>query len=303
MEDLSGHRFYFVTLTAPSFGAIHRVPKTKDTPQGACKCGQVHQHGDPLRGTPLNIRGYRYGNQAKWNQAASELFRRTVRYTEELLPDMEWAFAREWQLRGALHFHGIVRIPMEYEEPKVWQALQRMRTYSFGNFSWGAEFDMQRITSDSATGSVRYMAKVVSYSAKQQGDVGLISEERQRHYTRLDWNAARLVCGRRGCKGDGTCQGSMHRSFGFAGQMITRSRKWSLAGLTGVTLIEERKQYAIEQAAQGGNTLQQSGLEALAKAWDTERREQLRQQWKGNKAAEVVESFFGPTTGGNHEHG
>lgn len=298
LEDVSGYRFYFVTLTAPSFGAIHRVPKSKDAPEGMCKCGQVHKHGDPLRGTPLNTRWYKYREQVRWNQAASELFRRTVKYTEERLPYVEWSFAREWQVRGALHFHGIVRVPLSYDEAQTWQALQRMRTYSFGEFAWGKEIDVQGIKGDSATGSVRYMAKVVSYSAKQQGDVGLISEDRRRHYERLDWHASRLICGRSGCKGDSTCEGSMHRSFGFAGQMITRSRTWSLAGLTRSTLVEERKQYAAEQVRQGGSKTQQTGLEVLAKAWDTERRDTLRIEWKGNKAAGVVESFFGTTTGG-----
>lgn len=297
-EMLSGFRFYFVTLTAPSFGGIHRVPKGKDSASVVCKCGKRHQHGSEFRGTPTSPRWYKYREQARWNQASSQLFKRTIKYTEDLLPAVEWSFAREWQVRGALHFHGIVRVPAEYDEVQTWQALQRMRTYTYGDFEWGKEIDVQVISGDSASGSVRYMAKVVAYTAKQQGEEGPISATRRRHYERLDWHAARLVCGKRGCRGDGTCEGAAHRSFGYAGQMITRSQGWSLAGLTRGTLVLERKKYATENAS----SQHQMRLETLAKAWDTERRAELNQSLvttglNRDLLREVEDAFFGKTAG------
>lgn len=292
-ETLAGYRFYFVTLTAPSFGGIHRVPKSKGSEVTACSCGTVHLHGSELRGTPTKPRFYRYKDQTRWNQATSELFRRTMTYTEDLLPDLEWSFAREWQVRGALHFHGIIRVPVAYDEGKTWQALQLMKTYSYGDFAWGKEFDVKSIKGDSASGSVRYMAKVVAYTAKQQGDEGLISPARRGHFDRLDKHAARLICGSRGCKGDGTCKGLAHRSFGYAGQMITRSKGWSLVGLTRTSLVEERKRYA-EQNSNAGH---QKELEVLSKAWDSDRRAVLQTTWSSNESSvtEVVEDFFGTT--------
>jgi hypothetical protein len=285
-EMLSEFDYYFVTLTAPSFGGIHRVPKSKDAKVPACSCGSVHKYGDALRGTPTKPRFYRYADQARWNQATSELFHRTIKYTTELLPDIEWAFAREWQVRGALHFHGIVRVPAAYDEGKTWQALQLMKTYSHGDFSWGKEIDVQAVRGDAASGSVRYMSKVVAYTAKQQGDAGLVSPERQVHYDRLDKHAARLICGSRGCKGDGTCKGLMHRSFGYAGQLITRSKQWSLAGLTRTTLVEERKRYAEQNSNSNSH---QSALEVLAKAWDSDIRADLG-EWCGISDSESVVS-------------
>lgn len=298
-EMLSGYTFWFVTLTAPSFGAIHRVPKSKASEVVRCACGETHQHGSEYRGTPLNQRWYKYGLQAKWNQASSELFRISGKHLSKLIPDVEWSFAREWQSRGALHFHGIVRVPAGYDQTKTWHALQKMRTYTSGDFSWGKEIDVQAINGDDAGNSVRYMAKVVSYTAKQQGDEGLISEVRRKHYERLDWHAARLICGAAGCRGNGSCTGRAHRSFGYAGQMITRSKGWSLVGLNQSSLVEERKQYAIEHAAQ---TRHQNELELLSKSWDAERRSEMVQDMDHGGfnevwMQEVMVGLFGKTAG------
>lgn len=297
-QMLAGYRFYFVTLTAPSFGAVHRVPKTKDSLVMQCVCGKSHKYGSAYRGTPVNPRWYKYREQVRWNQASSELFKRTVKYTEDLLPELSWSFAREWQVRGALHFHGIIRVPASYDEVQVWQALQKMGSYKYGDYGWGKQFDVQGIKGESSANSVRYMSKVVSYTAKQQGDVGIISAQRRTHFERLDWHAARLVCRGRGCKGDGTCKGAAHRSFGYAGQMITRSKDWSLAGLTQGSLVLERQRYA----AQNASNQHQSGLESLAKAWDTERRAELNESLSAaglnvDLLREVEDSFFGKTAG------
>jgi hypothetical protein len=289
-EMLSEFDFYFVTLTAPSFGGTHRVPKSKDSKAVECRCGTVHEYGSELRGTPTGT-SYRYSAQTRWNQATSELFRRTIRYTTELLPDLEFSFSREWQVRGALHFHGIIRVPASYDEGMTWSALQQMRTYSYGEFAWGKEMDVQRIAGDSAVGSVRYMSKVVAYTAKQQGDVGVISEVRQAHYGLLDKHAARLICSSRGCKGDGTCMGLAHRSFGYAGQLITRSKGWSLAGLTRSTLMEERRQFAEQNS---NNKAHQSALDVLAKAWVSDIRADVR-IWDAGREGDVdamADDFF-----------
>lgn len=299
-EMLAGYRFYFVTLTAPSFGRIHTVPRSEKAQAKKCGCGKMHKKGSELRGTPLNSRWYKYREQVRWNQASSELFRRSMRYTEELLPDFEWSFAREWQVRGALHFHGIIRVPDSYSETQVFTSLQKIRTYTFGDFAWGREIDVQGIKADSAENSVRYMAKVVSYTAKQQGDEGLISDARRRYFERLDWHAARLVCGSAGCKGDATCTGSAHRAFGYAGQMITRSRGWSLIGLNQTALVLERKKFATENHSEE----HQKTLEILSKSWDDERRAELIAEMDTGGVNEIWEqeladSFFGINTDGS----
>lgn len=68
--DQQRYRFYFLTLTAPSFGAVHRVPKSDRTGEiRKCRCGKLH---DPLkdaglRGVPIDLDEYDYAGCVRFN--------------------------------------------------------------------------------------------------------------------------------------------------------------------------------------------------------------------------------------------
>src|SRR5689334_825864 len=43
---LTAFRYFFITLSAPSFGAVHRIPKWREDRGRRCGCGAVHRHSD-----------------------------------------------------------------------------------------------------------------------------------------------------------------------------------------------------------------------------------------------------------------
>ena len=87
-------------------------------------CWQRHDEGDPRLGEPLCPRCYKAGAQVLWNALAGRLWSRTIIYlyrtvakaagmTEaELRRVVRISFAKvaEYQKRGAVHFHAVIRL-------------------------------------------------------------------------------------------------------------------------------------------------------------------------------------------------
>lgn len=66
---------------------------------------------------------------------------------------------------------------------------------------------------------------------------------------------------RQGCAGKRVCDGRMHRTHGYAGQMLTKSKGWSFAALTFGELRAQRSRFA----GMGSSTVQQAELEEAAR--------------------------------------
>lgn len=231
-EMLAPFRFFFVTFTAPSFGRIRD-------------------------GVPADSRRYEYRNQVTWNQQSSALFHATTVALERRLPESEWVFVREWQKRGAIHFHGIVRVPRWIEASDVWRELKALRAVQSNGIGWGRQMNVQQVTGE-ASNTVRYMSKVVAYTSKHQGGQrGGPSENVADFYSRLDEHARNLVCNKSGCVARATCKGRMHRTHGYAGQMLSKSKGWSFTALTFGRLNAQRAAFAAGQS----NTVQQAELQ------------------------------------------
>jgi hypothetical protein len=135
-ESVSSHPAIFATLTAPSFGAVHSAfqdrprPCTPANPKARCPHGRAlscfdrHGSGDAVVGQPLCPNCYRYSQQVLWNSLSSELWRRTTIYLRralaaavdmtpsELDTHVRVSFCKvaEFQRRGAVHLHVIVRL-------------------------------------------------------------------------------------------------------------------------------------------------------------------------------------------------
>jgi hypothetical protein len=137
-ETVAGHPRLFVTFTAPSFGPVHSrraqgllvypchpYRQGQRCPHGRrVGCWQRHDPEDPKLGEPLCARCYQAGAQVLWNALAGRLWSRTTIYlyrtlakaagmTEaELRRVVRIAFAKvaEYQKRGAVHFHAIIRL-------------------------------------------------------------------------------------------------------------------------------------------------------------------------------------------------
>jgi len=122
----------FVTLTAPSFGPVHRAGKMcrPRWNAGNCEhgrslgCGAVHAPDAPVVGQPVCANCYDYPGHVLWHAHASKLWDRFVIDVRRRLASAvgivqscfaahaRLSFARiaEYQKRAAVHVHAVVRL-------------------------------------------------------------------------------------------------------------------------------------------------------------------------------------------------
>jgi hypothetical protein len=137
-ETISGHPRLFVTFTAPSFGQVHSrktqgrlVLPCHPYRQGArcphgtrAGCWHRHDEDDPRLGEPICPACYDAQAQVLWNALAPELWRRTTITVQRALARLvgvqegelrrlvriSYAKVAEFQRRGAVHFHAVIRL-------------------------------------------------------------------------------------------------------------------------------------------------------------------------------------------------
>jgi hypothetical protein len=138
---VAAHPLVFATFTAPSFGPVHTAkkpgrpgsrrctPRTGDRRQ-VCPhgrplwCMTIHDHTDPATGQPLCPDCYDYPTHLVWQWWAPELWRRfTITLRRQLaqhlqlsetaagqLVRVQFAKVAEYQRRGVIHFHALIRL-------------------------------------------------------------------------------------------------------------------------------------------------------------------------------------------------
>ncbi|UXY32584.1 replication initiator [Streptomyces sp. HUAS TT20] len=135
----------FVTLTAPSFGPVHKSGE-KCRPRrdgGTCEhgrplcCGAVHALDAPVVGQPLCPDCYDYTGHVLWHAHASQLWdrfvidvRRRIASSVGLVQShfarharLSFARVAEYQKRAAVHVHAVVRLDGPNgpdDEPPAW---------------------------------------------------------------------------------------------------------------------------------------------------------------------------------------
>jgi hypothetical protein len=137
-ETVAVHPRLFVTFTAPSFGRVHTrkaqgrlVLPCRPYRQGArcprgrrAGCWHRHDPDDPRLGEPLCPSCYDAEAQVLWNALAPELWRRTTIAVQRALGRLvgvqegelrrlvrvSYAKVAEFQRRGAVHFHAVIRL-------------------------------------------------------------------------------------------------------------------------------------------------------------------------------------------------
>jgi len=209
-ESVAGHPRLFVTFTAPSFGRVHTrkaqgrlVLPCRPYRQGArcthglrAGCWHRHDEDDPRLGEPLCPACYDARAQVLWNALAPELWRRTtiavyralgrlvgLREGElRRLVRISYAKVAEFQRRGAVHFHAVIRLdaatecrcpgclappPQPFTASLLEEALRlavpavRVHCPAFdgepGRYArWGEQLDVRNITTgDDQAGSCR----------------------------------------------------------------------------------------------------------------------------------------------------
>ncbi|WP_062216866.1 replication initiator [Streptomyces sp. NBRC 109706] len=137
-ERVGGHPRVFATLTAPGFGAVHTRrersgeplpcrprPFDQRCPHGRpIGCRIQHTHSDPRLGEPLCPRCYDYAGAVLWQAHAGTLWHRfALELRRELARRagltrsafaervrLSYAKVAEYQRRGLVHFHAVVRL-------------------------------------------------------------------------------------------------------------------------------------------------------------------------------------------------
>ncbi|MDP8968913.1 MAG: replication initiation protein [Actinomycetota bacterium] len=136
-ETVAGHPAVFATFTAPSFGPVHsrrarngrtltcRPKDPRTCPHGRPKgCRRRHDPDDPTLGQPLCAECYDPDGAVLWNAVAPELWRRTTIYMRRALARLcgvsraqlertvrvSYVKVAEYQRRGLVHFHAVVRL-------------------------------------------------------------------------------------------------------------------------------------------------------------------------------------------------
>jgi hypothetical protein len=134
-ESVAANPLLFVTLTAPSFGAVH----TARNPAGPCRsrsaasrcphgtptsCRLIHDPDSPLMGAPICPACYDAASAVIWQWWAPELWRRFTITLRRLLArtlgvgesrlgrvaSLQYAKVAEFQHRGLVHFHALIRL-------------------------------------------------------------------------------------------------------------------------------------------------------------------------------------------------
>src|ERR1035437_1561064 len=147
--EWAGHPRVFATLTAPSFGAVHRrvvhgastLPCRRGANEATCahgrplSCRVRHGEDDPAIGQPLCPNCYDYQGAVLWNAHAGVLWRRTTIAMTRLLAAragvprteigdlarLSFVKVAEFQTRGLVHLHVILRLDgPERSAPPAW---------------------------------------------------------------------------------------------------------------------------------------------------------------------------------------
>jgi hypothetical protein len=214
-DTVAIHPCVFVTLTAPSYGPVHayrekdgRVLRchprrgNRTCPHGnRLSCTEKHAPDDDRLGDPLCPDCYDYTGSVLFNACAPELWRRftiTLRRTlarrtgltnKALAAQLRVSFAKvaEYQRRGAVHFHAIIRLDGPAgpsTTPPAWATLDLLIAaiaqaadavhletppaagLASRTLAWGREHDIRPITTTGDVTDTKVAAYVAKYATK-----------------------------------------------------------------------------------------------------------------------------------------
>ncbi|GAA3127492.1 plasmid replication initiator protein [Streptomyces rectiviolaceus] len=284
-ERVQLHPRLFVTLTAPSFGAVHRATESGTYCRarrdgGTCKhgrpvgCGMQHAETDSTVGQPLCQDCYDYVGHALWHASAGRLWNRFCHMVRRHLASaagvtqtafkehltLSFAKVAEYQKRGAVHFHAVIRLdgPDGPESPPpAWATAQLLEQavqsaadmvevhtpYSPAtgerDIHWGRQLDVHPIRSDAFTESAvtdsAVAAYVAKYVSKSVGDSGGIdyritdAESIRLAPVNAHLRALMAVCWRLGGlpELESLNLRSWTHALGYRGHVLTKSRRYS----------------------------------------------------------------------------
>jgi hypothetical protein len=321
-ETVAENPLVFATVTAPSFGRVHgrrdgarRCPPTARGPKGCAHgrprtCQASHAEDDPLLGQPLCGECYDYASHVIWQWWAPDLWRRftialrrLVAKTLDLpasrlgeLATVQYAKVAEYQLRGVVHFHALVRL----DGPKtpdgfapapslvdaqvladlVRQAAAAVRLTVPGVddddparvLAFGRQLDARPVRTGRRTDDpdrtltpeqvAGYLAKYATKSATDTGNTDSPHHRRIRATARdLAARAQTQARGRGDDPGPYERLGKWVHMLGFRGHFATKSRRYSIT-LGALRRARRRAQALIAEHKAEGRPLDLAALEA-----------------------------------------
>ncbi|MFF9566831.1 replication initiator protein RepSA [Streptomyces sp. NPDC014685] len=281
------HPRVFATLTAPSFGPVHNRPD-----RGVCRCGAQHAPDASELGTALDPATYDYAGAVLFNNHAGHLWQRfTTRLRRELaaragltrreLADrlrVSYGKVAEFQKRGALHFHAVIRLDGPEgpgTPPPAWatvdllaDAIHAAAAHSYTSvsvpsagdqparsFRWGTQLDVRPVKAFGDGSDITEQAVasyVAKYSTKAAENTGTLDRrigelaELDRH--QVPDHTRRLITACRDLDSlypDRRLWAWAHM-LGFRGHFSSKSRRYST---TLGTLRQARADYRATQEA------------------------------------------------------
>jgi hypothetical protein len=324
-ESVADNPLVFATLTAPSFGAVHgRRQSRRCRPHAAsaarCRhgrptaCFQVHQLDDPALGQPLCAECYDYESHVVWQWWAPELWRRfTIALKRRLaqligadldhlgdVASLQYAKVAEYQVRGAVHFHALIRLdgppaadgfasaPDAISAGVLAELIQKVAAEvtlvadpvtpdgTTRVLPFGEQVDTRVVLAsrrtddpDAPLGAEQVAGYLAKYATKSATD----TETRDNPHLRRLHATARDLAAQAGAAHDATSPylllGRWAHTLGFRGHFSTKSRRYSVT-LGRLRRARQRAQIRIAAAARAGTTVDLRDLEAELLADETD---------------------------------
>ena len=321
-ESVAENPLVFATVTAPSFGIVHgrrdggrrchpitRGPATCSHGRSRT-CRASHTQDDELLGQPLCRDCYDYASHVVWQWQAPDLWRRFTITLRRLVAKslgvpatrlddvatVQYAKVAEYQRRGAVHFHALVRL----DGPKtpegfapapslidayllaglIQRAAASVRLTVSGVdaddpdrvLAFGRQVDARAVRASRRTDDpdrtltpeqvAGYLAK---YATKSADDTGATDSP---HHRRIRATVHELDA-RADESGEYELLGKWVHMLGFRGHFATKSRRYAIT-LGAIRRSRRRAQAELARANAEGRTIDLAALEADLLADDDE---------------------------------
>lgn len=329
-ETVADNPLLFVTLTGPSFGLVHggssgracrprrRDDRTRCLHGRPLWCNHHHEENDPGRGTPLCHECYDYETHVVWQWWAPELWRRfTINVRRGLagllgvadrelreVASIQFAKVAEYQERGVIHFHALLRldgpaedgigspapdIPTDRFIGVVTDAAKQVKYVAPPVFAgdmprrlvFGQQLDVRLVRTASRTddpaGSLStnqvagYLAKYATKDARNAGG----RERRPTAHVRTLRETCQSLCELSLSRWGGSDNpyfllGKWEHALGFRGHFSSKSRRYSVT-LGALRRARARWRQVVAEAARRGEVLDTAEIErrVLAEGEDT----------------------------------
>ncbi len=231
---------------------------------GEAQCGRLHASDDSTLGAPLCMKCFDYRGSVLWNATSSRLWNRTVTRLRQAvgathglseaelrrIAQLNYLKVAELQRRGLVHFHIVIRAdgpsgpgsePPEWLDAQLLEACLRdlvarvhLRAIDGRSVKWGTQCEMHVITSaeDDDRRVASYIAKYATKVTDESNNLATrLVSRRQIERLAITEHLREMVLSAWDLGAEKNLKSLRLRehahTLGFAGQLITKSRRYS----------------------------------------------------------------------------